>query len=302
MKTIKMILLLYFFIISTNILLAQDIWSKNKRVYDFASFGNYGLVILEGMNQDTLINNLTYKKIRQTEINVSSNFSGIDSTNSLILLREEGDKVFLFNGIERKLFDFSKNQGDTLFFMNFREDPTPVLKRIGDTLINGRSLRYQDIHLDDVINPSGDVVIRVVEGIGPINTFFLVERFYSAIPDLPFYRLRCFENDFIFFTLINVFGLRCDNLPIISSTNNKLLEHKKVFPNPFKDKFTIYEPKLEWYKIYNFQGQEIKLIKANNEATLEVDLSRENGFKFILVGIDNLGRIETINKLIKNGE
>jgi len=302
MKLIEMkLLLLSIFFISTNILLAQDIWSDNRRVYDFAAFGGSGFVILEGTNQDTIIDNLVYKKIIQTEINVSSNFEEIDTTFSFILIREEGDKVFLFDNFERTLFDFSKEQGDTLAFMNFIEDDTPILKSLGDTLIDGQLLRYQDILLDDVTNSWGEVIIRVIEGIGPINSYFLVERFYSAIPDGLFYHLKCFENDFISINSTNIYGLECDNLPIISTAKNVLIERKKVFPNPFMERFSIYDPRSELYKIYDIKGKEIKAIKAKHEDALEVDLTGEKGFEFILVGFNINGRIVSINKLIKNG-
>ncbi len=303
-RILKTVLFISIVLLNINIVHAQIDWTSSKRVYDWAAIGGAGIIILDGSDKDSTINNQTYKIINRTEY--VSNITGtvFDTLDvEPLLVREESEKVYFYDNEEKLIFDFSREVGDTLEYMDFVNDEIAILKFLGDTIINNQLLKYQDIEIITDWYPGEEIIISVIDNIGPINSFFLTSYFSVGPADGPFYHLKCYEDELISFSSQNVFGLQCDELPIISSNSYFSTIQINVYPNPFKKSFNVdigsYD--IEIIKLFSINGIELKSIKVSENSQTQIQINNTNDGEFILIGMDKENKIRFTKRLTKKG-
>ena len=228
------------------------------------------------IDNDTLINNKVYKKIKVYPIQVEfpenppcavgkKHFSAKKFYYDNKYIREdiESKKVFIWAKSQKNvycyseiedyqeliLYDFSVKKGDTI--KNSYINITGCEYGIKDNLI------INNISYDS----DGKKIYNghIKEGVG--STYKgLFNEINIAISHSSYISLYCYGND-----------ENQNNCTEILSTNNYALSSIRVFPNPIKDILTIQSTEKIIVKLYSINGSLLKTL--NSKSNLEIDVS-----------------------------
>ncbi len=267
MKKITTILIL---IISLG-LNAQDYFSNNPqwRQHSTCNFG--GCLDIEEyvyyLNGDSIVNNLTYKKIfKRGELHQSPlwpppSYNCDDNytfNNFRALIRQEGLKIYIkeYEDSDTLLYDFNLNIGDTLPKTWNQSHDDYIISSI-DSILVGNSIR-KVFYFETM----GDYVL--IEGIG--HSDGLLEPFPPILECG--HNLYCFAlNDTTYFP---EYGAPCDLT--VDIIENPYIETISLSPNPTDDHIVInssnYTEILE-IVFYTQTGQKALTIKAPN-STIDI--------------------------------
>jgi hypothetical protein len=272
--------------------------------YDFSSFLGSGLTVIEVTDGDTLLGNTTYKRLLSTTYYETYDPNGIDlDTLQEILLAKQANGVVI--GYEPNLFplvlyDFTKTEGDTLHGMlSGGTDQSPfIIDSVGIIDINGLSLPFQDIRFTDAFDTSAYTYMRVVQGIGSIQSHFFHSRLIIQPFDAPFYYPLCYEDPNVGILHLTPNAVDCDYfLDLVATTPiRKLTTH--IYPNPVTDIINIgHSNDVSLIIVSDFLGHSILQTNATGELT-SLDISFAPGGIYIVTGYDNTGEIKIAERIL----
>ncbi|GLR17751.1 T9SS type A sorting domain-containing protein [Portibacter lacus] len=192
---------------------------------------------------DTLINDLTYFKIKTNDI---EGFFRQDSSNAKAWFKE-------VNGAEKLIMDLNLTVGDSIFIDCDKYGRRYSKVTSIDTIGTRKTVELDYIYPEVYATPTDTIIYRTlkfIEGIGPTG-FFLYQ-----IEDVDFHNygfiLRTVRKNgyFVYSEFENCYDL----VPV--STKNLDQVHFQIFPNPTSDFIEIKsDHPVEDLKIYNITGQ-----------------------------------------------
>ena len=102
---------------------------------------------------------------------------------------------------------------------------------------------------------------------------------------------------------LNVFGLECDELPMIVSNSEIEFKKIKAYPNPVKDMLTIEVGNSDICKIklLSNNGIEIRSMNVRGVLNNKIDINDLQDGNYFLIGLDFDNKIKFSKKIIKNG-
>lgn len=223
---------------------------------------------------DSIIDGVTYKKLY-------SSFEENPVNWSLTFLAREDDsmKVWKRNtvlNIDRLVYDFSLSVGDmaTFHWWSYEDPYTMIVDSISEIIINGtprKQIWFMPTGAHPVLKEAW------IEGIG--SNLGLI---YSGLMGVVggWYGLLCVsENDNSIYKtdLENFYGCY-----YVYNGPGSTIENEKqdilIYPNPASDKVTVEGDNIKTITVYNIIGQEIEIIKVDNEAKKDITISSyENG-------------------------
>lgn len=272
--------------------------------YQFGSMLGNGVTTLKVLSEDTLIGNNTFKKI--LSLTIRDLVQGATDTFSEILYVFEENQVVMgydeYIGVTF-LYDFNAAIGDTMGMHFGGLSPYPfIVDSLGTMEINGSQLAFQDIRFPRLYEGQWDKM-RVVEGIGSLNSHL----FHSHTILQPFdafsYYFRCYQDENIGLINLSYNQEDCDYIEGVTSTLDVTKVVHRVFPNPAENfvsvQFDIHT--VDHFLIVDIFGS-VQIRKQAAASTTESFLLNDfaNGVYFIL-GIDKLGRIIFTERFTKFG-
>lgn len=286
----------------------QHTWfvDDTKWVYSISS-PQGGVDVMTCTSKDTIINNVSYNVLQRTVYYVrNSELELLDTTFfEDIFLRQDGNAVYRYDQGDRKIYDFDSEIGDTIDYVSFPYLDYPVIDTMGTLIIDNDTLMFQDISLTNVYWPEGEYVIRIVEKLGIINSFFLPEYYFAAGPqDFPIYELICFEDDETMITGYNGYQLECDEMPYTMSGTESVSHAINVYPNPFDEYLYIDvdDSRLQTIKIVTVDGRELQSIEVLDDNNLKINVEHVKPGGFLLLGYDKQEKLLFTRKVIKTYE
>jgi len=178
------------------------------------------------------------------------------SANEILLVRQEGEKVFLQNGgpgSSIPLYDFSLIPGDTLFFFAGSERPNYVILDTGRVFLVGQERRTQTVQHSSISYP-----LLLVEGIGPVGNplepaanyfcsyLVLIDNFCNAAGDGTSAFFRCFGNH------QGVYAPFAGCL--VDTEEQETTTPVRVWPNPADERLTVQGDCLA-LRLFDSQGR-----------------------------------------------
>ncbi|MGB4846637.1 MAG: T9SS type A sorting domain-containing protein [Saprospiraceae bacterium] len=280
-----------------------------KWTYEFSSWVGYGLTRLEVMQEDTIFGTRHVKKILSTTIRVDESIVGspLDTFTETSYAFEENQIIYGYepNWFEywNVLYDFSKNVGDTLQYMYFGGlSPSPfIVDSTGTIDINGHSFAFQDITYPDLFEPGQWCEMRVIEGLGSINSFFFHSHTILQPFDAPSYSFRCYEDQDIGLINLSLDQVDCDFIEGITSSHNVSNIKTSVVPNPASDFVIVQTENHDIYKIMvvDIVGKIRIMDYSFSHEPIKINISGlENGI-FFIIGEDKAGGILFREKISK---
>jgi hypothetical protein len=301
----KTLLIIFYTVIIISPAISQINWLTRgaKWTYDFSSYGGYGLTKLEVTNEDTLLGNHIYKKLLSNTIYVNTGMinSPLDTFIETSYAYEENNVIY---GYEPNLFpwvyiiyDFNRTIGDTLDFMFFGGlSPSPfVVDSVGTLDINGSIFAFQDIKFPDFYDPGQFFKMRVLQGLGSIDSYFFHTHTILQPFDAPSYHLRCYEDSNVGLINLSYNQVDCDYIEGVTSIAEATKAKVSVFPNPSKDEIEIDigNKIFDEIELFDFKGIKLKSYQTNPINISDLD----NGIYFIRV-IDS-NKESYITKVLK---
>ncbi|MEO6131857.1 MAG: T9SS type A sorting domain-containing protein [Saprospiraceae bacterium] len=309
----KTLLIIFFSIAIAFPAISQINWLTTgaKWAYDFSSYGSYGLSKLEVTKVDTTIGNHIYKKLLSTIIYVNTGTinTSLDTIIETSYAYEENNIVY---GYEPNLFpfvnilyDFNRAPDDTLEFMFFGgQSPYPfVVDSVGTLKMNGSTVAFQDINFPDIFNPGQLSKMRVIEGLGSMDSYFFHTHTILQPFDAPSYHFRCYEDSNVGLINLSYNQVDCDYLEGVTSITEATKVKATVSPNPSNDFVTVITEGQLIDKIYivDILGEIRKIKIMTSQELLTLDISElENGL-FFMFGKDKTGKIRFTQKITKYG-
>ncbi len=305
MKTIVCILIQLLLLVP---LISQINWFPvgAKWSYEYSAYGAYGLNTVEVIPEDTVVGTHTYKKLLSKIISVGQN-NLIDTFEEYLYVFEENRVI---TGFDRYgglfLYDFNRTTDDTLEYMSFGGwSPSPfVVDSIGTIEINGHSLAFQDIRFPDPFNQGEYSDIRVIEGIGSINSHLFHDRTILQPFDAPFYYFRCYEDNNLGLINLSYNQIDCDSIEgITTSIHESGKDKTSIFPNPATDFITIKTENQFITKIIviDILGIPRKTMYTISKEVLKVDIHQLESGMYFIFGLDKSGAIRFKEKINKYG-
>jgi hypothetical protein len=273
--------------------------------YEFSSMLGAGLTTLEVLNEDTLIGNHIYKKIFSTTM-VGLTPGSIDTFIEYLYVFEENQSVLGYDKFlgGTFLYDFNASVGDTLPMYFGGLSPYPfVVDSIGVMELNGSLLTFQVIRFPHPYLPGEFLDMKVVEGIGSINSHLFHGRTVIQPLDFPFFYFRCYEDATIGLVNLSQNHVDCDYIEGITSAEFVLNEEPKLFPNPTTDfvSLKVKGPLPEKIFVTDIFGA-VRIVQSSaHQEIFRLDLRHlENGL-FLILGHDENGVILFAEKVVKCG-
>lgn len=276
----KTLLIIFFSILITSAVIGQISWLTTGAswTYDVSAYGGYGLTKLEVTNEDTILGNHSYKKLLSTTIYVNTGMmnSPLDTFIETSYAYEENNIIYGYEPNSHPwvniLYDFNRAKGDTLEFMQYESlSPGPfVVDSVGIIGMNGLPLTFQDINFPDIFNPGQLSKMRVIQGLGSINSYFFHSHTILQPFDAPFYHIRCYEDLDIGVITFTSNQVDCDYIEGVTSISETTNLKVSVFPNPSTDEIHI-DCKNHVFgsiELYDLNG-----IKINSYQTSPIDIS-----------------------------
>ena len=272
--------------------------------YQFSSMIGGGLTTLEVLNGDTLIANHPYKRILSTTI--VQRPLGLDTSTEMLYVFEENQVVYgydqWFGGT--LLYDFTAMVGDTIGMYFGGLSPYPfVVDSIGQMDMNGYQLTFQDIRFPSLFEPGEFDKMRVVEGLGSINSHLLHNRTIIQPFDFPSYYFRCYEDVNIGLINLSINLVDCDFIEGVTSTQESAGVSASIFPNPAGDFVTIQMDGKPVDKIVLVDMLGVVRMEANpsEQTSITMDIQGlENGV-FIIMGMNKARELLFTGKIFKVG-
>ena len=269
----KMMLCLVLGILCLN-LKAQDyeykplVKSNAYWVWDQNSGNNVYYRTVRILDEDTIINDVSYKKVVYYEYGCNY-FTGsvIREEEYALGMREEDSKVyrtFPHGDGEQLLYDFSLSVGDSMDIVESEGLFYLRLVSIEDTILNNNIYkRFNFTYCCSEEDCTNDVIVcSWIEGIGNIDGLFY-NLIYYVIPSDDGGNLRCYEYDGDLVYHNSDWYDGCENYLGIKGVE----EDEIVFyPNPAKEYITL-EAEDDIF-IFNSFGQEVKQVKATKGKTI----------------------------------
>lgn len=270
--------------------------------YQISSMIGGGLTMLEVLKGDTLIANHPYKRILSTTIIQYP--AGLDTSTEMLYVYEENQVVFGYDQWSggTLLYDFTAVVGDTISMYFGGLSPYPfVVDSIGQMDMNGVQLTFQDIRFPGLFEPGEFNTMRVVEGLGSINSHLFHNRTIIQPFDFPSYYFRCYEDVNIGLINLSFNQVECDYIDGVTSTPESAGISTLIFPNPASDFVTIQTGGRSVDKIVVidvFGSIRIESYPAG-QASITIDTRKlENGL-FIIMGVDQSNTILFSKKFTK---
>ena len=227
------------------------------------------------MQDDTVFNNKTYKKIYECDYSPSINnkvfFGGLreDSTQKIFFFLDT-NKSIIYNPnlnslTEYLLYDFLLNVGDTLLVKNL-QDSIQIVQSIDSVFIaNEYRKRWNLIG-------SNQILREWIEGIGSVHGLFYPLQFMFE----DFQLLTCYEDTSIFWSNPDLQGVDCFSVGIEPKMSKSSFSIK-AYPNPVSTIINFEFEKTYSHKmlleIYDVLGQRVYDISiANNENNIKINL------------------------------
>lgn len=273
--------------------------------YLLSSMLGDGLTTLEVLSEDTLIGNNTFKKILSTTI-VGSGPGSIDTSTEVLYVFEENQVVVGYNKWlgGTLLYDFNASVGDTLGMYFGGWSPSPfVVDSIGAIDINGHLLTFQDIRFPSLFDSTAYDKMRVIEGMGSINSHLFHDHTVIQPFDFPFNYFRCYEDPNIGLVNLSYNQIDCDYIEGVTFLDEITKAKTHIFPNPSGDFITVKmeNPILEKIFVVDIWGTVRLTQQAARQELLKIDIrDLENGLFFIL-GEDKKGQLLFSEKITKYG-
>lgn len=223
-------------------------------------------------NQDSVIDGVSYRVIHSYKYDCWHNYRPDTIIEEDFLLREENQKVFVYNSYgERLLYDYSLNIGDT-FACSYDLSMKVISIDTLDILINGQRCRkwsfayYWEGDTTNLFTMSDGV--EWIEGIGSTKGLLFYDVASTLIAGGGYMngRLRCYEyeEDLIYHKESSD---DCENHLLGIGTVDK--ESLLLYPNPAKESITLEA--MEDIFIYNSLGQGVKHIpNPKGETTISI--------------------------------
>ena len=271
--------------------------------YSWAAFGGWGYVSMEVLPGDTLLGNQLYKKVLITDYLIGD-YNEIDTAVSeLRLFYEKDDRVYVREGGNRLLYDFTAEVGDTLDFMYFGgiSPEVFIVDSIGTIDVNGVALRFQDIKFNDLFEPGEFWEMRVMEKIGSVSTHFLYDNTVIQPFDFPSYNIECYRDEEVgYYRPWPFSNADCDEITSESSLDNTKTD-MSIYPNPFQDVIRIHFSNTDFDHviIVDMLGRMYQVNSNFHENYLEVDLHHLNEGVYIISLINEKGLVVKSEKVIK---
>jgi hypothetical protein len=297
-------LALSLFFIATQLVSAQYTWFPTgaKWTYDVSWYGGNAFVKLEILPGDTLINNQIHKKMMLLTI-VNQWNEEVDTVVEYRYLFVENNRVYDRGQL---LYDFTREEGDTLEYMYFGGfSPSLFIVDSVDIIeMNGMSLQFQDIRFTDPFDPDSEWwEMRVIEGIGSINTFFFWQYTVLQPADAAFYYPRCYE-DSVIGTIHFPFHsqMDCDALPWTTATTETGTFESSIYPNPASSQIHIQfgGPVYVSISIVDVHGRKILQVNTEGSTEIEPDVSQLPEGIYFVNGITADGEFSYLGKFMKN--
>jgi hypothetical protein len=227
---------------------------------------------------DTTINSMVYHKIYLQQ----DTLAGTATATYAGALREQSKKIYFWSkyyNYEKRLYDFSKNVGDTLQnlpqqYLDSNPSMVCTIVKIDTTLIDGA---YRKVyHLDRLYNP-----YVWIEGIG--STHGLLVSIYNQPTCMCILDLICFHqnNRFVY---LNPSYSSCNPLIDALSTPEKN-SRVHLTPNPVTDKSILKWDNSEAFAtltITNLLGKTVQTIDLRGKN--EISISRDDFGKGLYIG------------------
>ncbi len=274
--------------------------------YEFSAFTGSGLNTVEVLPEDTVIGPHTFKKLLSVIILVGQN-NVVDTFQEYLYVFEENRVVIgydLYGPIF--LYDFNLIEGDTLEYMSFGGwSPSPfVVDSVGTIEINGTNLAFQDIRFPDLLNQGEFSEMRVIEGIGSINSHLFHDRTIIQPFDFPYYYFRCYEDINLGLINLSYNQIDCDSIEeITTSIQESGVDKTSIFPNPATDFITINTENQFITKIIviDILGIPRKTVCTISKEGLKVDIHQLESGMYFIIGMDKSGAIRFKEKINKYG-
>lgn len=302
----KIVLVSFSLIFFSSHFIAQ-IWVQPNAVwhYDYWTVGSKGFVKIEHIG-DSIIQNKSTMVLQSTWFDFQMNqlgtwfLSGIEIGDTNYVYAE-GDTVFyLQNNQYYKLFDFSRNVGDTYSIgaTNGGEfcdtSSTTIVGNVGIDNLGYQFLTLSSPPTSDLRIENGNYNSRFGGG-----GFLFPQRYYTCDPmvitDIPIFTFKCFQDDELFF---NPSGEDCEYMLTHLGLEELNEENMGVYPNPTKGILNFSNhPEIVEIKIIDSKGN--LLFKENEKVYGSLDVSFLNpGMYYVLLSDPTNG---TINyRFIKN--
>ncbi len=282
--------------------LLSDNASWNIRIEGSCSIGS---VIKEHsfiLTNDTLINNMTYKKLEIPYVLVKLDEGYCSNTPTpgyKGAIREDTTlrKVFYIpndSSAEEVLYDFNLSIGDTvkglMVFPSYENDDAYIINAIDSILIDGNYHKRWKVGLKSHSNG----ISNIIEGVGLVEGFIAPIIPNKIAYDAPSSIIMCVsKNNKI------IYSASSNNCAIITSINKRelSLSDVNIYPNPFNTSVDLNSEQLIYsLQLFNIKGQKIKEAKINAK-TYQWELDVEAGVYFIKL-IKHNGE-SAMKKLIK---
>lgn len=272
--------------------------------YEYGSFLAGGLTTLEVLSEDTIIGSNPYKRVLSTTI---YGFPGsMDTFTEMLYVFEENQVVYGFDRYYggTLLYDFNAAIGDTLAMYFGGLSPYPfVVDSIGVIDINGSQLAFQDLRFKSYIEQEDWDKVRVVEGLGSINSHLFHSHTIIQPFDAPSYHFRCYNDQNIGLVNLSYNQVDCDYIEGVTSLVEPPYASIKIFPNPTDHSVTLqYDGQpIDNLIIIDILGSIRIREHSPTQAIRRIDLNElENGLYFIM-GIDKIGKTLFVEKITKFG-
>lgn len=286
----------FSFIFLMSFLNAQ-IWVQPNAVwhYDYWTIGSEGFVKIEHVG-DSVIQNKSTMVLQSTWFDFQMNqfgtwfLSGINVGDTNYVYAE-GDTVFyLQNNQFQKLFDFSKNVGEsyTIGLTDGGEacntNSTADVSNVGVD-----NLGYQFLTLSSP--PTSDLRIEY----GNYNSrfggggFLFPQRYFSCdsmvIIDFPIYTFKCFQDDGMFF---NPSGEDCEYLLTHLGMEEINKWNLGLYPNPANDQLTVESDfNVLEMKLIDTKGNLLWKDNQKNSKSIDVSFLNPGMYFLVLLGTDS---------------
>jgi hypothetical protein len=169
--------------------------------------------------------------------------------------------------------------------------------------MNGSLLAFQDIRFPSLFETGEFDKMRVVEGLGSIQSHLFHRHTILQPFDGPSYHFRCYEDENIGLINLSHDQIACANNDVTTSIDDATKEQPFILPNPACNFVTVQNNELhiDNYIVVDILGSIRIREKSSTQTIHRIYLNElEEGLYFI-IGLDKTGMILFAEKLTKFG-
>lgn len=279
--------------ISILLLLGISLFSQewapigSKWYYSLQAEYSSGYILVESI-RDTIVQDKPGKILSQRGYGwTSPGYLDTIELGEIITYENEGAIYYLVDDESYVLFDFNADPGYSWTvkapYMEGRQisDTTGVLKldSTGVEIIGGQS--FKTLYIANIEGCVGYGSTKVIEGVGPIDTYLFPQYIGCIIDAAIGGPLRCFHSTTIDYNT----GISsiCDYIP--TSARDHKQDFTRIYPNPFTENFFIENTQnLELLvEIYTISGKLIDKMIIAKGVTMTISLDDDPSNIYILV-------------------